>query len=147
MSPIDCHKCRHYYVTWDKNFPHGCRGFGFKSRQPPNIGVRSSSSGMECLLFTKKGQKGKLIFNNCYMYRLGSPNDHGFYLNQFRYGPNNIEWGEFYELSDSNWRKDFPLDKVVVDDNLKDNKRLKHYLFFFRDNTFECIAENYDQEV
>ena len=58
MSPIDCHKCRHYYVTWDKDFPHGCRGFRFKSRQLPNIVVRSSSSGMmNCLLFKKKIKK------------------------------------------------------------------------------------------
>jgi len=57
MNSIDCHKCRHYYVTWDKDFPHGCRGIGFKSRQLPNIAVRSHSSGMNCLLFKEKLKK------------------------------------------------------------------------------------------
>jgi len=91
-----------------------------------------------------EGQMGQLVFNNCYCYRLGSPNDHGFYLNQFRYGPNDIKWGEFYELFDSNWQKDFPADKIILDKDFKLNSNLKHYLFFFRDNTFECIATGYE---
>jgi len=32
---IDCHKCEHYYVTWDKHFPHGCKAMKFKSKQLP----------------------------------------------------------------------------------------------------------------
>ena len=50
---IDCHKCKHYYVTWDKDFPHGCRAMRFKSRQLPCIVVRNSSPEIEsCLLFS-----------------------------------------------------------------------------------------------
>ena len=49
----DCRKCRHYFVTWDKTFPHGCRAIGFKSRQLPNIAVRKNS-GKDCLLFKQK---------------------------------------------------------------------------------------------
>jgi len=55
---IDCHKCEHYYVTWENDFPHGCRAMGFKSRQLPIIVVRSSTPEMECLLFKKKEKKG-----------------------------------------------------------------------------------------
>ena len=51
---IDCHKCEYYFVTWDKNFPHGCRGMDFKSRQIPGIVVRKSNSGRDCLLFKVK---------------------------------------------------------------------------------------------
>lgn len=50
---IDCHKCEHYYVTWDKHFAHGCRAMKFKSKQFPGA-VVFASSGMECLLFEKK---------------------------------------------------------------------------------------------
>ncbi|MBW2407653.1 MAG: uracil-DNA glycosylase [Deltaproteobacteria bacterium] len=50
---IDCHKCKHYYVTWDKNFPHGCKAMGFKSKQIPSIQVRVISQ-RECLLVSKK---------------------------------------------------------------------------------------------
>jgi hypothetical protein len=49
---IDCHQCKHYYVTWDKNFPHGCKAMGFKSKQLPSIDVRVTSS-QECLLVKK----------------------------------------------------------------------------------------------
>ena len=54
---IDCHKCEHYYVTWNKAFPHGCRALDFISRQLPNIVVRSSTPDMYCLSFRKKGKK------------------------------------------------------------------------------------------
>ncbi len=49
----DCHKCRYYYVTWDKYFPHGCKAIGFKSRELPSVAVKASSK-WECLLFEAK---------------------------------------------------------------------------------------------
>jgi hypothetical protein len=55
---IDCHKCKHYYVTWDKNFPHGCKAMGFKSKQLPSIDVRATSHE-ECLL-VKKNKADKM---------------------------------------------------------------------------------------
>lgn len=54
---IDCHKCKHYYVTWEKDFPHGCKAMGFKSRQLPNIVVCTSTPGMECLSFRIKEKR------------------------------------------------------------------------------------------
>ena len=57
LMPIDCHKCIHYYVTWDSSFPHGCRGMGFKSRRFPSAVVRHIMMGKDCLLFTKKKMK------------------------------------------------------------------------------------------
>jgi len=53
---IDCHKCDHYYVTWDKHFPHGCNAMKFKSKQLPST-VVFVSSNIECLLFKKKKRK------------------------------------------------------------------------------------------
>lgn len=91
----------------------------------------------------KEGQRGDLIFTDCYMYRVGSPNDHGFYLGQFRYGRDDIEWGEFYELFESDWQINFPDDKVILKESLRNDKGLRHFLFFFRDEGFECIAKNF----
>jgi len=55
---IDCHQCEHYYVTWDKHFPHGCRAMKFKSKHIPGFVVFSSSQ-MDCQLFKgKKPRKG-----------------------------------------------------------------------------------------
>ena len=45
---IDCYRCRHYYITWDKSFPHGCRAMKFKARTLPGAAV-VKSSGIPCL--------------------------------------------------------------------------------------------------
>ena len=55
---IDCHKCKYYYITWEKNFPHGCRAMGFKSKQFPSITVFVSSN-QDCLLYQEKQKLGK----------------------------------------------------------------------------------------
>ncbi|MGD2097768.1 MAG: uracil-DNA glycosylase [Desulfobacterales bacterium] len=57
--PISCHKCIHYYVTWDRNFPHGCRGMGFKGRCYPLYTVRQIMNGQDCLLFVAKSTSKK----------------------------------------------------------------------------------------
>lgn len=62
---IDCHKCEYYYVTWDKDFPHGCRGLGFKSRQLPSMVVRNSTPDMDCVLFKKKESKKPRASDAC----------------------------------------------------------------------------------
>ena len=51
-----CADCKHYYVTWDKDFPYGCTAMGFKSRTSPALEVREAS-GMDCQLFERKGPK------------------------------------------------------------------------------------------
>lgn len=50
---IDCHKCAHFYVTWEKQTPYGCRGHSFKSAQMPS-NVVFAASKTPCLLFTPK---------------------------------------------------------------------------------------------
>lgn len=42
-----CHGCRHYFVTWDKIAPHGCRAFEFKSPEVPCVVVERASD-MPC---------------------------------------------------------------------------------------------------
>lgn len=86
---------------------------------------------------------GILEFSNCHKYRLGATNDEGFYRGQCRFSKSGIIWGDFYKMVDTDWRNDFPKDEVVIDNYLKDNQDLHHYLFYFRDNTFECIAASY----
>ncbi|WP_309118423.1 uracil-DNA glycosylase [Paenibacillus sp.] len=52
-SRINCMKCRHYYVTWEPQYPRGCRAYGFKTRQMPSVTVLSSS-GRPCLQYEEK---------------------------------------------------------------------------------------------
>jgi len=53
IKKINCNKCAHYYVTWDKRFPHGCRAMKFKSKKRPSVAVQQSS-GMPCMMYKNK---------------------------------------------------------------------------------------------
>ncbi|PJN91061.1 uracil-DNA glycosylase [Bacillus sp. mrc49] len=53
MKRVNCMLCRHFYVTWDPNFPKGCRAFQFKTANLPSLDV-FRSSGQVCLEFTAK---------------------------------------------------------------------------------------------
>jgi hypothetical protein len=48
-----CGNCRHYYITWDKSFPYGCKAMGFKSKALPYALTREVS-GQECLSFAPR---------------------------------------------------------------------------------------------
>jgi len=50
---IICQRCKHYYVTWEKNKPHGCRAYGFKSQNLPSVVVKQSS-GSDCNFYEDK---------------------------------------------------------------------------------------------
>jgi len=89
---------------------------------------------------------GSLEFDNCYMYRLGATNDEGFYKGQCRFSDSGIKWGEFYLFEDSGWEDSFPSDSIYNNKYI-DKKTLKHYLFYFRDETFECMASDYNFKV
>ena len=53
---VNCRNCRHYYITWDKKFPHGCKAAGFKSGRVPAAEVLAVS-GKACLSFQEKRAK------------------------------------------------------------------------------------------
>ncbi len=55
---VNCNKCCHFYITWDKNFPYGCRAMGFKSKEMPSLAVLKNSE-RECLLFKDKPEVRK----------------------------------------------------------------------------------------
>jgi len=50
---INCLLCKHYYVTWDPQFPKGCRAYQFKSNRLPSVEVLRAS-GEICLKFESK---------------------------------------------------------------------------------------------
>ncbi|VAW37246.1 hypothetical protein MNBD_DELTA02-982 [hydrothermal vent metagenome] len=52
-SGVDCFKCKHFYVTWEKGRPRGCRALNFKTKRMPSD-VVCATSGKDCLLFTLK---------------------------------------------------------------------------------------------
>lgn len=92
--------------------------------------------------YIDENDSGFLEFMNVYKYRIGSPNDEGYYTGDFRYINEELPWGEFYELFDSGWETNFPRDAEVENEEL-DKTQLRHFIFFFRDETFECLASDY----
>ena len=77
---------------------------------------------------------------------MGQPNDEGFYChNESRYAQYGVEWGEFYLVNESDWKTNFP-DVQIIDGSIQTDG-LNHYLFYFRDETFEVIAESYSFQV
>lgn len=88
-----------------------------------------------------EGDRARITFHKCLQYRIGPPNDEGFFIyGQSRYKKYGVKWGEFYLVHNSDWKDSFP-DSIVVGEN---SENLKHYLFYFKDETFECIANSYD---
>jgi len=55
-NKINCYQCKHFYITWSKSFPKGCRFFGFKTYKLPSVSV-FESSGELCRGFTQKELK------------------------------------------------------------------------------------------
>lgn len=82
-------------------------------------------------------EKGTLVFRNCSMWRIGPTNDEGWYDGQCRYSNVAPDWGEFYELlgeddlrfKPDDWQKLGPM-----------TSSQRHFLFYLRDETFECFA-------
>ena len=87
---------------------------------------------------------GKLRFVSCQRYGLGATNDEGWYRGQCRFSKTAPRWGEFYEVGG-----DLRLDECPgswVEIGLAQYV-LRHFLFYFRDQTFECDALDWRFEV
>jgi hypothetical protein len=85
----------------------------------------------------KEGEIGMLRFARCERYRLGPTNDDGWYSGQCRFSKSAPEWGEFYIVQGDAKLLDAPQDWQTIAPSTGSGR---HFLFYFRDNTFECVA-------
>jgi hypothetical protein len=85
------------------------------------------------------GDRGRLVFRDCWRYRLGGTNDEGWYLGQCRFSEIAPEWGEFYEVQGDLRLEASPQPWVAL--GPEPNLPTKHFLFYLRDETFECDAK------
>jgi hypothetical protein len=117
----------------------------------PSIKINGSnlllSFYMNHLLFNNFSQDdiGIIEFYNCIQFRMGEPNDEGFFRFGDGYKQYGIEWGEFYRISGSEWKTHFE-SPVYIHAN-PHPEELSHYLFYFKDETFECIAIGFDFRI
>ena len=56
MNP-NCLKCKHYFITFDKYAPKGCRIYKIKSSTMPSQIVKQANGGADCLGFEAKENK------------------------------------------------------------------------------------------
>ncbi len=118
------------------------------------------SDGNVILSFAAKNSANdvELIFIETLMYRIGSPNDEGFYAfgsdprikNDTIYSRQNfptLEFGNFYQVSGVDWKGDLLGNRTqVLDEKYKENEGFSHYVFFMKDGTFECVAKSWKVE-
>lgn len=92
----------------------------------------------------REGEVGMLTFTNCWRHRLGPTNDEGWYRGQCRFSHIAPSWGEFYEV-----RGDLHLDECPGDWEVHGGPMAnsRHFLFYLRDETFECDAEDWAFQV
>jgi hypothetical protein len=53
MSKPNCSQCRHFFITWNTQTPHGCRRYGIQSREQPSKVVAMAGAG-DCQGFEAK---------------------------------------------------------------------------------------------
>ncbi len=80
----------------------------------------------------------RLRFDNVWRYAVGDVNDEGWYRGQCRFSRIAPAWGEFYEVTGDLHLNEFDADWTIVSDSPAE--KLRHFLFYFRDENFECDA-------
>jgi hypothetical protein len=90
-------------------------------------------------------QRANLRFVGAWRYRLGSTNDEGWYMGQCRFSKVAPKWGEFYEVSGDLRLTQCPADWRYV--TSEPPTKLRHFLFYLRDETFECDAREYTLDL
>lgn len=89
-----------------------------------------------------EGDRVKIRFKNCSKYSLNICNDEGYFYGQYRIKHDELPWGEFYELK-SGVDRNLPAPVTKIQEDSEDNN---HYIFFFKDETFECLASGFELE-
>ena len=117
----------------------------------PEIELQIIDNGLTMEIFVnhlifddfEEGDKARITFENCSIYSLNHCNDEGYFDGQYRTNPNELPWGEFYEIKSGLDRR-FP---EPITELKKDLQHQRHFVFFFKDETFECLASSYMIEL
>jgi len=94
----------------------------------------------------KLGDVGELTFSDCWRYRLGPTNDEGWWRGQCRFSRRAPEWGEFYEVAGDLRLERLASDAWTIIDE-RTSEETRHFLFYFKDETFECDAAGWSFKV
>ena len=85
-------------------------------------------------------------FKNCMSAKLGHPNDEAQYGHPL--SGRGLEGYTAQIVRNSPWLKEVAkINSVHPQDDSKRWKSINHYVFWFHDSTFECLAESYEVEM
>jgi hypothetical protein len=112
-------------------------------RSGPDLLLRFTLNAFKFTQFAEE-EVGILRFVDCARHRLGATNDEGWYRGQCRFSRYAPAWGEFYEIGGVVSSLGEPDDWIVSG---PDKASCRHFLFYFRDETFECFAVDWLFEV
>lgn len=115
----------------------------------PNLQIEEGEDYLELIFdintfqfdYLDEGDKGAIEFVEVFRYFIGTTNADGYLKGEHRYSNEQLPWGEFYELLESNWRTEFPQNSEIINPNL-DKSELRHFIIFFRDQEVECLAND-----
>ena len=115
----------------------------------PCIDVRESGSSVLLSFFANlyqfpgfvDGQVIRLQFDDVWRYAIGDVNDEGWYRGQCRFSGLAPAWGEFYEVKGDLFLEELDVTWNMVSDSPPTD--LRHFLFYFRDEHFECDARSW----
>lgn len=93
------------------------------------------------------GDVGELRFASCWRYRLGPTNDEGWWMRQCRFSMSAPDWGEFYEVEGDLRLEKLPPDAWTLLTPPEVSGSSHHFLFYFKDETFECDAASWSFRV
>jgi hypothetical protein len=111
----------------------------------PEVSAAGSTIELRFLLDSWLGvsddiKAGRLTFHGCKVWRLGETNEEGWYRGQCRYSKIAPKWGGFFELGGNDILRYQPNDWQAPQAT---GKGERHYLFYLRDETFECVANEW----
>ncbi len=112
------------------------------------------------LSFTTKDSDtaGRITFIKPLIYRVGAPNDEGFY--GFGFDPRikndsiysrknfpNLDFGDFHQITGVDWKSNLLGEGTkILDEKYTEKEGFSHYVFFMKDGTFECVAKSWKVE-
>lgn len=92
-----------------------------------------------CAYSAAEGEKAELVFEGCSRWRVDPTNDEAWYSGRGRYSGAAPQWGEFFEIEGH----DLSEDDLEWNITNEDPEAQRHFIFYFRDETFECYAQDW----
>ena len=105
-----------------------------------------SPRAAEIVKKTTKDVIAFVTFTRCYIHIFGAPNDEA--LGGHFLAAKGLKPWSIFEVQNSSWIQEFEKKNLIhpYRDKKRFMKNKRHFIFCFKDCTFECIAENYKVE-